>query len=347
MIGRKVLRNNVRSILRYCLTSGLISSLLTGALFLAGMIRGRGRVLPDLAMFAGIGFLFGFLIPLLVQLLFDIILAQRRVRRLPYLSRIGLLVLLIAVAMLAVYLGFGLLLFRRAMWSFGMLGFVGLMTAVVAMAGSLHNSITEFLGTAFFRDIISGKYYTAREERVIILFVDLSGSTSFAETLPAAWFFQLLNDFLYIVEQSVHYHGGTVYKYLGDGLIAYWPAAPANYAKSREAMRDILAELAEQREALATKYWRTLECTAGLHCGPVLIGELGTMRKEIGLWGDTVNTAQRIQSACRTYGVPLLCSLEYLARLRETQPGAAMPAKLFENVALRGKQKPMTLAAPE
>lgn len=347
MIQQKILRNNVQRILRSGLSSGLLSGLLANAVYLSGLGRSVFAFsISPLALF-GVGFLFGFLIPLLVRTLFDIVLTHRRIKRLPYLAKSALRVLAIAAVMSIIYLLVGAVFFRPALLAQAPLAFTGLMTAVVAVAVIARSTVTEFLGPEFFRNIVTGRYHLAREQDVIILFVDLKGSTSFAESLPAAWFFQLLNEFLYIAEQSVQYHRGTVYKYLGDGLIAYWPAAAGNFTRARDVMRDITAELAEQREELTTKYWRPLECTAGLHCGPVLIGELGSIRKEIGLWGDTVNTAQRIQGACRQFSVALLCSREFYDRLAAEGTTPGVPPRTFEDVALRGKEKAVTLVALE
>ena len=81
-------------------------------------------------------------------------------------------------------------------------------------------------------------------------------------------------------------------------------------------------------------------CRAGLHCGPVIVGEMGDFKREIAFLGDTVNTTARIQEACKEYGADLLVSSELLNKLQV--PRDYKVTSLGE-IRLKGKDKPMEL----
>ncbi|GEM_PF-2105123 len=342
MIEKKILRNNLRHIIWYSLKCATFSGVLMLGFSLMSWVRSSNVPWVSAALNFSIGFLFGLLIPFLARLVLDVLLTSRRIRRMPYLGRIGVLVLTVAASMAVVHVLVGLWLFPSGVFEWEGIRISLTVTAAVFVIISTSHTLTEFLGRGFFRDMLLGRYHRARREEMIFLFVDLRGSTALAESLEPVQFFDLLNDFLSIVEQCCHYYGGSVYKYLGDGCIAVWPARQDCYARAVKALRDIQTELEEQNPGLVEKYGHRIELTEGLHCGKVLVGELGNFRKEIGYWGDAVNTAQRIQAACKEKGVSNLCSEAFYQRLVELKAGY-VPVATFENVVLRGKEQPMTL----
>ena len=80
---------------------------------------------------------------------------------------------------------------------------------------------------------------------------------------------------------------------------------------------------------------------AGLHCGPVAVGELGSLRKEIALIGDTMNAAARIQEACRNTDNRVLASADLLERLAALPPRVAR--RRLGELPMRGKERPLDL----
>jgi adenylate cyclase len=83
---------------------------------------------------------------------------------------------------------------------------------------------------------------------------------------------------------------------------------------------------------------------AGLHCGPVVIGEMGTIKREIALIGDAMNTAARIVDSCRDNGEAVIVSAALLQQLT-IPPGIA--ARALGPIQLRGKKSPIELFALE
>jgi adenylate cyclase len=106
-----------------------------------------------------------------------------------------------------------------------------------------------------------------------------------------------------------------------------------------------LDRLAERGPAYERDFGCCADFRAGLHCGSVVIGELGYLKKEIALIGDSMNTAARIQEACRDTGCRVLASAALIERI------SALPAGVTRRslgpLPMRGKEQPIALYALE
>ena len=100
-----------------------------------------------------------------------------------------------------------------------------------------------------------------------------------------------------------------------------------------------------QRSAYERDFGLVPDFRAGLHCGPVAVGELGYLKKEIALIGDTMNAAARIVEACRETENRVLASTALLDRLAALPPGVTQ--RRLGELALRGKEHPLELWALE
>ena len=141
----------------------------------------------------------------------------------------------------------------------------------------------------------------ASEERVItVMFVDLEGFTAFSSGRDAGEVAAYLNDVFGRIGPIIEESGGVIDKYTGDGLLAFWGAPdpqPDHVERACKAAAEIARRLSrhvdEQRAAGP-------RLRIGLHCGPVIVGNIGFPgRINYTLVGDTVNTAQRVESALR------------------------------------------------
>jgi adenylate cyclase len=89
---------------------------------------------------------------------------------------------------------------------------------------------------------------------------------------------------------------------------------------------------------------RPLHCRAGLHCGPVVIGEMGSVKKEIVFLGDTLNTAARLQEICRQAGDRVLASA---ALLKVLELPFGITKRPLGDLHLRGNESDVVLFALE
>ena len=203
--------------------------------------------------------------------------------------------------------------------------------------------ISLLLGQNVLLNFITGRYHQPRLEERVFLFMDMEGSTAFAERLGPLAFHRLLNRFVIDVTEPIVAARGEVHRYVGDEVIATWKLAEgtagARCVASCFAAMDRLALFAPdyRREFGAAVNFR-----ASLHCGPVVTGEMGSMRKEIVFLGDTVNTTARIQELCRQTGDRVLASADLINRLA-LPPGVSK--RSLGDLRLRGKESDVALYA--
>jgi len=153
----------------------------------------------------------------------------------------------------------------------------------------------------------------ARRE-VTILFSDLRGFTSHAESGDPAHVFEELNEYFGQMVNEILAAEGAIDKFLGDGILATWGTlgrlSPAESASAgircARAMHERLEELDASRIALGLNPWKT---GIGLHSGPVLFGNVGShMRMEPTVIGDAVNLASRVEGLTKALGCETLIS---------------------------------------
>jgi len=174
----------------------------------------------------------------------------------------------------------------------------------------------------------------------------MRASTAIAERLGELRFLTLLNRYIADISLAIADAGGEIHKYVGDELIATWRLAPGvNEAGCVNACFAALDRLRAQGPAYERAFGLRVDFRAGLHCGPVAVGELGSFKKEIALIGDTMNTAQRIEDACRATNHRVLASAALLGRLAPLPPGVT--SRPLGELAVRGKQRPIELYALE
>ncbi len=206
--------------------------------------------------------------------------------------------------------------------------------------------VNELLGPGVLFAFVAGSYHRPRLEERVLLFIDMRCSTAIAERLGEVRFLVFLNRFITDLSLAIAEAGGEIHKYVGDEVIATWRlAADLHEAGCIRACFAALDRLASGGPTYEREFGFRADFRAALHCGPVVVGELGYFKKEIALIGDTMNTAARMQQACRDTGHGVLASAALLERI------SALPAGIVQRalgtLPVRGKERALELYARE
>jgi adenylate cyclase len=156
------------------------------------------------------------------------------------------------------------------------------------------------------------------EREIAILFADIRGFTALAEgRLPYDVVF-VLNRYFSAMGRAIETAGGRVDKFIGDGVMALFGIDRGARAGCREALasaRRMSERLAELNLSLQEELDRPLRIGIGIHCGPVIVGEMGYgSAAAITAIGDAVNTASRLEELTKEYECELVVSEETVQR---------------------------------
>ena len=141
---------------------------------------------------------------------------------------------------------------------------------------------------------------TFRQRDVSVLFTDLVGFTSLSENMTPEQTADLLNAHFELLGNCVEAEGGTIDKFIGDALMAFWGAPDRQADHAARAVRAgvaMVAAIREDNRRRAEAGEPIVRVRIGLHCGPVIVGNIGSpSRINYTVVGDTVNTAERIEA---------------------------------------------------
>ncbi|MDF3819255.1 adenylate/guanylate cyclase domain-containing protein [Leptospira sp. 96542] len=153
---------------------------------------------------------------------------------------------------------------------------------------------------------------TAEKKEVTVLFSDIRGFTSLSESMQPEEVVQFLNEYLTIMVHIIFKNGGTLDKFMGDGILAYFgaPLKQVDHVKlAVQTARDMFLAMKELNNVRELRGESNLEIGIGIHSGNVILCDIGSeQRKEHTIIGDTVNLASRLESKTKELGVSLLVS---------------------------------------
>lgn len=176
--------------------------------------------------------------------------------------------------------------------------------------------VNRLLGRRVLVRLILGRYHRPREETRVFLLIDLRGSTQIAERLGNLRYHSFLRRFISDVTGSVVRYRGEVHRYVGDEVILTWTAEEGLHnARCVEAVFAISDTLETARTEYEASFGVVPRFWAGLHLGPVVAGEIGTIKHEIAFLGDTLNAAARIEQASKELQRQFLASAEVVSAL--------------------------------
>ncbi len=152
-----------------------------------------------------------------------------------------------------------------------------------------------------------------QEKEITIFFSDIRGFTNISEQIGSAKkLITLLNDYMTPMVEIITNHKGTVDKFIGDSIMAYWNA-PINIKlhadAALEASIEQIIKLEELNKTLAREKRPNIDIGIGLNSGKCIVGEMGSIgRSDYTCIGDAVNLASRIEGLCKIYGAKIIVS---------------------------------------
>jgi adenylate cyclase len=193
------------------------------------------------------------------------------------------------------------------------------------------------------------KFFWGVEQEVTLLFSDLRGFTKLSEHRLSYDVVFLLNQYLGRMSEAIEDTGGYVDKFMGDGIMAIFgidkPAreGATDALNAARAMGGVLDAL---NQSLHEELPSRLDMGIGIHTGPAILGRIGAAGgadtgRRITALGDTVNTASRLESACKELGVQTVISKSVIAAA-----GIAVTDALDEkSIEIRGRTQPLEIYA--
>ncbi|MBB5572080.1 MULTISPECIES: adenylate/guanylate cyclase domain-containing protein [Rhizobium] len=187
-----------------------------------------------------------------------------------------------------------------------------MVTAIIIFVGR----VRELLGRDVFLSLLTGRYRNPVQEERVFLFIDLVGSTAFAEEHGDLRTQQFLGSVFSALAEPVRRHKGAIDDYIGDAAIITWPLQRGvKNARCIRCVFEILADIEANAETWLKSYGRVPRLRAALHGGGIVTAEIGIDHHKIAYFGDTVNTTARLESLCKTLDRQVLISADLARRI--------------------------------
>ncbi|QTA84456.1 CHASE2 domain-containing protein [Desulfonema magnum] len=212
----------------------------------------------------------------------------------------------------------------------------------------IKNAFRHYLSPLFIEQLIRHpeQLKLGGERRILsIFFSDIQGFTSISERLEPEELTALLNEYLSEMTDIIHEEGGTVDKYEGDAIIAFWNAPLEVSEHAVRAVRASLQcqkELAKMRPGFRERIGTDMLMRIGINTGPAVVGNLGShTRFDYTMLGDAVNLAARLEGTNKQFATYTMISQFTLELL-----GDAFPVRELARVAVVGRKEPVTVYEP-
>jgi adenylate cyclase len=207
--------------------------------------------------------------------------------------------------------------------------------------GVLGKYLSRNVMEALLKDPAELKLGGARKD-LTVLFADVKGFSKFCETSPVEAISPRLNELHDRMTQIIWKYDGTLDKYIGDCIMAFWGAPLEQHDHARRAVLaavEMREELARMRRTWELRGMESLAMGIGINTGTMVVGNMGSSDFwDYTVLGDEVNLASRIEGLTRTYGVDVILS-EFTYR----QAADLVDARLLGEVTVKGRQKPVVI----
>jgi adenylate cyclase len=186
--------------------------------------------------------------------------------------------------------------------------------------------------------------FEGESKQLTVLFSDVRGFTSISEGLSAKELAALMNEYLTPMTRVIHRYRGTIDKYMGDAIMAFWGAPLEDKNHARNAIRcalSMLVELKSVNKHFIAKGWPEIKMGIGLNTGIMMVGNMGSsFRMAYTVMGDEVNLGSRLEGITKEYGVALLVSQQ----TKDEAPEFVY--RELDKVRVKGKTLPVTIYEP-
>ena len=183
-----------------------------------------------------------------------------------------------------------------------------------------------------------------KKEELTVLFSDVRGFTTISERLDSKELTSLMNEYLGAMTRVVQRHRGTLDKYIGDAIMAFWgaPVADANHAlHAVETALEMQIELRKLDERFVARGWPILHIGIGINSGTMTVGDMGSeVRKSYTVMGDAVNLGARLEGITKTYGVGIVVSEATKTLVKDKV------YRELDRVRVKGKHEPVGIFEP-
>jgi adenylate cyclase len=175
---------------------------------------------------------------------------------------------------------------------------------VISVIGIVVMRTIHFIGIETLFHLTVGTYHRPVLQEKVLVFLDINNSTALAEQLGAVRTKSLVGKFLFDISKPITDHGGEIYLYKGDGLIALWDWHDA--IRGNRILRTIdavFATIARERGEYLEQFGVVPSFRIGVHGGEVVVSEQGDTKRAIGVYGSTINIAARMEEAAKAHHI--------------------------------------------
>lgn len=215
----------------------------------------------------------------------------------------------------------------------------------------LKSAFRQYLSPVVIEDLIANPERLSlggARRHISIFFSDVQGFTTISENLEPEALTSLLNDYLSAMTDIILESGGTIDKYEGDAVIAFWNAPVDQPDHARRALEAAVAcqkKLEEMRSELQTRAGRPFYMRIGLNTGDAIVGNMGSRsRFDYTMLGDSVNLAARLEGLNKQFGTYCMCS--QTAKEEAEAAGTQLCFRELARAAVVGKKEAVTVYEP-
>ncbi len=183
------------------------------------------------------------------------------------------------------------------------------------------------------------------KKHLSILFTDIRSFTSISEALTPGELVSFMNEFLTAMTDVILQHGGTLDKYMGDAIMAFFGAPqdmPDHAVRANRAALEMFERLYECRVNWCFPGFPRIEIGVGISSGDMVVGNMGSEKRfNYTVMGDQVNLASRLEGLTKMYGVKTLIS-----EFTRAEMGEAFVCREIDRVRVKGRERPVAVYEP-